>query len=153
MRVLIWVQRIAEEIAQIFGVNYNRETRIRPKLDLRVYEDNQGTIAMALRPNMTPRTQHLQTKYDFFKEHMKVTNGYGISIKLIEKKKHIADFLTKGVGQVLYKALRGKLMGSTKDRQQEKLRRHWGCWNLTATNDTRTTGLIIKSARMDCRQR
>eukprot|EP00980_Cylindrotheca_fusiformis_P029676 scaffold23690_cov338-Cylindrotheca_fusiformis.AAC.1 len=65
---------------------------------------------MAARPNATSRTRHLHTKYHFFKEHLGVQEGDGIEVEYIRTENQVADIFTKGVGNILFKPLRDKLM-------------------------------------------
>ena len=77
-----------------------------------MFEDNQGTIAIAKRPDLTQRTRHLHTKYWHFKDNLKVeADGSGITIECISTKDQLADLLTKGLGPGLFIPLRDKLMG------------------------------------------
>jgi hypothetical protein len=107
MRELLWLRRLVVEISDGFGVSYDRVTKVKSK----VFEDNQGAIAIAGKPNLTSRTRHLHTKYHFFKEHLGVTDGDGIEIEYIRSEDQVADIFTKGVGITLFKPLRDKLMG------------------------------------------
>jgi hypothetical protein len=107
MRELLWLRRLVVEISEGFGVSYDRVTKIKSK----VFEDNQGAIAIAGKPNLTSRTRHLHTKYHFFKEHLGVKDGDGIEIEYIRSEDQVADIFTKGVGNTLFKPLRDKLMG------------------------------------------
>ena len=113
MRELLWVRRLVEEIAMGFDVKYDRRARIWSK----VFEDNQGAIAVANRPDLTARTRHLHTKYHHFKEHLGIdSNGNGIEIRYIDTKQQIADIFTKGLGNEDFKRLRDMLMGWTNGR-------------------------------------
>eukprot|EP00980_Cylindrotheca_fusiformis_P016529 scaffold4949_cov134-Cylindrotheca_fusiformis.AAC.8 len=107
MRELIWIRRLVVEITEGLGVEYDKVSKVKSK----VFEDNQGTIALAKKPNMTSRTRHIHTKYHHFKEHLGVEDGDGIEIEYIETENQVADIFTKGVGNTLYKPLRDKLMG------------------------------------------
>ena len=77
----------------------------------RVFEDNQGALALAHRPHATSRTRHLNTKYHHFKEHLGVKNGEGIELKYIQTESQLADMLMKGLGHDLFEQLRDCLMG------------------------------------------
>eukprot|EP00980_Cylindrotheca_fusiformis_P026634 scaffold16702_cov71-Cylindrotheca_fusiformis.AAC.1 len=68
MRELIWIRRLVVEITEGLGVEYDKVSKVKSK----VFEDNQGTIALAKKPNMTSRTRHIHTKYHHFKEHLGV---------------------------------------------------------------------------------
>ena len=107
MRELIWLRRVVDEIATGMEFAYNKVTVIKSK----VFEDNQGAIAVANRAQATARTRHLNTKYHHFKHHLKVHNGDGIELEYISTDKQLADMLTKGLGPSSFKRLRNKLMG------------------------------------------
>ena len=72
-------------------MSYDAVAEIRSK----VYEDNNGAIALAKRPYQTSRIRHLHTKYHSFKDHLKVENGDGIEIEYIDTTKQIADILLR----------------------------------------------------------
>ena len=108
MRELLWVRRIVHDITTGFGINYNRDTVIHST----VFEDNQGAIAVAKRPDLTRRTRHLHTKYHHFKENLgDHIDGGSIRVDYIPTHLQIADILTKGLGDTLFRPLRNKLMG------------------------------------------
>ena len=108
MRELLWVRRLVEDVATGFGISYNRKTVIKST----VFEDNEGAIALSKRPDMTPRTRHLHTKYHQFKENLGLDqDGNGIVVKWISTEEQIADIFTKGVGPNLFVPLRNVLMG------------------------------------------
>ena len=108
MRELIWVRRLVEETSVGMKIECNRKERVVSK----VFEDNQGTIAMANKPDMTPRTRHLNTKCHHFKENLGIKkDGSGIMIECIKTTEQIADLFTKGLGNKCFMYLRNKLMG------------------------------------------
>ena len=77
-----------------------------------MFEDNEGAIKLSKRPDMTPRTRHLATKYHQFKENIGVDKeGNGISINWLPTDIQIADIFTKGLGPLKFKTLRDLLMG------------------------------------------
>lgn len=124
MRELIWVRRLAEEIASSTQLGYNRKATI--KIKSKVFEDNQGAIAIAAKPGASQRTRHLHTKYHHFKEHLKLDKeGNGIELVYIATKEQIADMFTKGLGHELFVYLRNKLMGwTTKENNENPLNCH-----------------------------
>ena len=73
-----------------------------------VFEDNNGCIAIAKAPKMSPRTKHIALKYHFFKSHLNDTN---FVLQKIDTDVQTADIFTKGlVGekfQILCKLLAG----------------------------------------------
>jgi hypothetical protein len=108
MRELIWIRRMVAEVADGLNVDYNKTTRIHSK----VFEDNQGAIAVAKRPDLTARTRHILTKYHHFKESLGVDeHGDGIVLEYCPTEDQQADLFTKGVGIELFVRLRDRLMG------------------------------------------
>ena len=108
IRELMWVRRLVSDVAKGFGIEYNHTTIIKST----VFEDNEGAIAVAKRPDMTPQTRHLHMKYHHFKENIGVDKaGNGITIEWISTVNQIADIFTEGVGPQLFVPLRDKLMG------------------------------------------
>ena len=95
-------------MAKGFGIACNDHTAIRST----VFEDNEGAIHLAKRPDLMPRMRHLSTKHHHFKENLGVDeNGNGISIKWIPTTLQIADIFTEGVGPLKCQPLRDSLMG------------------------------------------
>ncbi len=118
MRELLWVRRLVEDISSTLDIGYNRCARIIST----VFEDNQGSIAVASKPDITPRTRHLHTKYHHFKENLGVRpDGSGIKIEYLKTEEQIADLFTKGLGNKQFACLRDKLMGwSVADSNESK---------------------------------
>jgi hypothetical protein len=73
-----------------------------------VFEDNQGALALATSPKLTPRTKHIGVKYHFFREH--VLSGK-ITLEFIPSIRQQADILTKGLTTVKFNDLRKLLCG------------------------------------------
>lgn len=116
MRELLWVRRMVREVAEWFGIAYDKRSRILSK----VFEDNQGAIAVAKRPDLTARTRHLHTKYHHFKENIGVDEqGDGIELVYIDTKEQIADMFTKGLGNENFMRLRDELMGWNLQKNRE----------------------------------
>jgi hypothetical protein len=108
MRELLWLRRIVQEVADGFQVAYNPKSVVHST----VWEDNQGCIAVARRPDHTARTRHIVTKYHHFKDNIRVdASGNGIEIAFCPSAEMEADIMTKGVKRELFLPLRDKLMG------------------------------------------
>jgi hypothetical protein len=75
-----------------------------------IFEDNNGALALAKSPTMTPRSKHFATKYHFFKSHIK-KNGGVLDIKKIDTKDQAADIFTKPLDKVLFTTVRRMVMG------------------------------------------
>ena len=108
MRELLWVRRLTADISRGLGIACDKKTIIRST----VFEDNEGAIHLAKRPDLTPRARHLSVKYHQFKENLGADkDGDGISIQWVPTNLQIADVFTKGVGPLKFKPLRDLLMG------------------------------------------
>jgi len=68
------VQFITNEVVECLGIKISQTTTHLP-----IFEDNQGAIALANAPQMTPYTMHIGLKYHFFHEHV----AQGSSQKLV----------------------------------------------------------------------
>ena len=67
MRELLWLRRLIVDISSTLGVEIKKEIELKSK----VFEDNNGAIALAKRPGgTTSRTKHIHTKCWFFKENL-----------------------------------------------------------------------------------
>ena len=63
----------------------------------KIYEDNQGCIALAKNPVFHARTKHIDIKYHFLRE--KVEEGV-IELEYMPTDKMVADGLTKSLGRI-----------------------------------------------------
>ena len=68
-----------------------------------VFEDNNGALALATSPKITPRTKHIAVKYHFFKTN--VSPSKGLVIKAIESENQKADIFTKGLSADKFETL------------------------------------------------
>ena len=108
MRELLWIRRLVQDVAMGFDIAYNPTSVVHST----VWEDNQGCISVARRPDLTARTRHIVTKYHHFKDNIKIdANGDGIQVAFCPSVDMQADIMTKGVKQELFIPLRDKLMG------------------------------------------
>jgi len=105
MRQLLPLRQMINEVAEIFGVERKRLTKLST-----VWEDNNGALKMANAsyPNMTPRSKHIAVKYHWF--HSKLKPGE-IEVKRIDTKVQKADIFTKGLTRKEYEDKRKMLMG------------------------------------------
>ena len=65
------------------------------KIHSTVFEDNNGALALATSPKITPRTKHIAVKYHFFKTHVGCDKG--LEIEQIDTDVQKADIFTKGL--------------------------------------------------------
>ena len=75
---------------------------------LTVFEDNQGTIALANVPKMTPWSKHIAIPYHFFREFIRKKE---VEVKHVSTEKQMADMLTKGLEKDKFEKLRKELLG------------------------------------------
>ena len=73
---------------------------------LKVYEDNQGAIALAKNPEFHKRTKHIAIRYHFVRE--KVEDGH-VAIEYYPTLNMLTDLMTKPIPAVQFGALRSKL--------------------------------------------
>lgn len=71
-----------------------------------LYEDNQSTIKIANMATGVTRVKHLDIKLSFVKEKI---DKKIIIVEYVSSDKQVADILTKALGGVSFKCLRGKL--------------------------------------------
>ena len=103
MRDLLPTKELIVELLPQFGIKLENV-----KTYSTVFEYNQGVIALANAPKLTPRTKHIGIKYHFFCEHVRNSN---VQIQYVETGKQIADVLTKGLTAMKFQCLRKMLMG------------------------------------------
>jgi hypothetical protein len=77
-----------------------------------VFEDNNGALALATMPRITPQSKFFAVKYHFFRE--KVFSGE-INVRKVHTMLQLADILTKGLVKDKFVPLRDRLMGWTDD--------------------------------------
>ena len=80
----IWLQRILKELGLI---NYSPSPTL-------IYEDNQGTIALAENPEFHRRTKHIDIRYHWVRDaiHRKL-----ITVEYVSTREQAADGLTKAL--------------------------------------------------------
>jgi hypothetical protein len=74
----------------------------------KIYEDNQGCIAMSKNPVMHKRTKHIAIRFHFIRE--KVESGE-VEIEYIPTEHQWADALTKGISRTRLRILQPRIMG------------------------------------------
>lgn len=79
------------------------------KVFSKVFEDNNGAIALSTKEGVSSRTKHIHTKHWFFKEN--IGEEKGITIHKIGTTDQLGDIFTKGVVERLFVPLRDQLMG------------------------------------------
>ncbi|KAH7460370.1 Retrovirus-related Pol polyprotein from transposon TNT 1-94 [Phytophthora ramorum] len=73
---------------------------------VKIYEDNQGSIALAKNPQFHKRTKHIDIRYHFVRE--KVEDGQ-VVLQNVSTTDMLADMMTKAITAVQFGVLRSKL--------------------------------------------
>ena len=73
---------------------------------VKIYEDNQGSIALAKNPEFHKRTKHIDIRYHFVRE--KVEDGQ-VNLVYCPTQDMLADMMTKPIVSVQFDFLRSKL--------------------------------------------
>uniref|UniRef100_H3GB65 Reverse transcriptase Ty1/copia-type domain-containing protein n=1 Tax=Phytophthora ramorum TaxID=164328 RepID=H3GB65_PHYRM len=73
---------------------------------VKIYEDNQGSIALAKNPQFHKRTKHIDIRYHFVRE--KVEDGQ-VVLQYVSTTDMLADIMTKAITAVQFQVLRSKL--------------------------------------------
>ena len=84
-----------------------------PRFVIKVREDNQSCIAMALNPKFSPRTKHIAIKYHLFGKHIITQsnpNGF-LQIDYCSTDDQIADKFTKPIRDDIFIRLQQMLLG------------------------------------------
>uniref|UniRef100_H3G5X1 Copia protein n=1 Tax=Phytophthora ramorum TaxID=164328 RepID=H3G5X1_PHYRM len=73
---------------------------------VKIYEDNQGSIALAKNPQFHKRTKHIDIRYHFVSE--KVEDGQ-VVLQYVSTTDMLADIMTKAIPATQFHVLRTKL--------------------------------------------
>jgi len=73
-----------------------------------VYEDNNGALALARLPHLTPRSKHIAVRYHFFRDHVR---NKSLEIEKIDTHAQLADICTKGLPDGQFQQIRELVMG------------------------------------------
>lgn len=73
---------------------------------VKIYEDNQGAIALAKNPEFHKRSKHIDIRYHFVRE--KVEDGQ-VVLEYCPTQDMLADIMTKPITAVQFEILRNKL--------------------------------------------
>ena len=101
---MIPIISLLKEFQQVFEKN----ELPKPKVCVKVYEDNTAYISIAESDKFTPRTKQITLKYHWFKQYTR--NGL-FKIEHISTLDQLADMLTKPLGEVSFKRLRKAACG------------------------------------------
>ena len=75
-----------------------------------IFEDNQGCIAMTIKPGQHQRTKHIDIRHHFIKE---LVEKKEIVLKYLPTERMVADIFTKALSKIRYTALRDALLNTT----------------------------------------
>ena len=110
MRELIPLRRLLKEVQGVLKFKSSISSTA-----CTLFEDNQGAVALANVPKMTPRSKHIAIPYHFFREHVRKNE---VEVRHISTDKQLADLLTKGLVEAKFEGLRDKLMGWCEDNEE-----------------------------------
>ena len=112
MRELVPMRRLLREIVFNVDPDHSEDDTL---LKSTIWEDNNGAIATATAPALSPRTKHIATKYHFTRSHIngggETKETPGISLEKIDTTIQKADILTKGLVEATFEHLRWLLCG------------------------------------------
>jgi hypothetical protein len=105
IRELIPMRALFQEVGDALKLKCTQPTILHST----VFEDNNGALALATSPKMTPRTKHIAVKYHHFRS--KIGPDKGIIIQRIDTNEQKADIFTKGLGAQQFTHIRKLVMG------------------------------------------
>ena len=105
MREFLPMRRLLQELGERIKLDLERDG----KLHSVIFEENNGALALAKAPKLTPRTKYIAVKYHFFKDH--IGEDKRIKIIKIESEYQKADIFTKGLPMVDFERTCGLMMG------------------------------------------
>ena len=79
-----------------------------------VFEDNNGALAIATSPKLTPRSKHIHVKYHFFESRVGKGRDKGITLCKVDTDLQKADIFTKGLEKIKFEQIRKLLMVRSK---------------------------------------
>jgi hypothetical protein len=103
-RQLIPLRAILAELL----ANLNISTPLTVRSKSNVYEDNNGALALARLPHLTPRSKHIGVAYHFFRDHVRSGD---LDVIKIDTHAQLADICTKGLAEGPYKQIHALVMG------------------------------------------
>ncbi|POM77867.1 RxLR effector candidate protein [Phytophthora palmivora] len=84
---------------------------MKTKSAVKIYEDNQGSIALAKNPEFHKRTKHIDIRYHFARE--KVEDGQVVVLDYCSTKDMLADLMTKPISALgIQGAIKAESSGS-----------------------------------------
>jgi len=90
VKEVVWMRLLLKNI----GADQDGPTKL--------YEDNQGAMALAKNVGYQARTKHIDIRFHFIREN--ITSGE-VELKYVDSKNQLADFLTKGLSTMALRYL------------------------------------------------
>jgi hypothetical protein len=123
---ILWLTSLLEEM----GVSV--------KLPVRLFEDNQGAIAIAENEGYQSRAKHIDIRYHFIREHVKAKT---IKLSYIESANQLADFLTKPIAtKQFHRLLTMSMIGKCGSRGSVEYTGTVGIQSVEDTGNAQVTG-------------
>ena len=111
MREFVALWRFYVEMTLNFGIFDGSDSMIKSK----IFEDNNGCIATATAPKLSPRTKHIAVKYHFIRNYFnmdpKRKQNHPFVLEKIASEEQKADLFTKGFNPETFVRLRKLLCG------------------------------------------
>jgi hypothetical protein len=79
----------------------------------KIFEDNQGCIALARNPVLHKRTKHIEIRYHFIRERIESKQ---VQLEYVPTQKQLADIMTKALPKPQFETLRSMVMGYAQTR-------------------------------------
>jgi hypothetical protein len=100
IRELLPMRELFQEVGSVLQL----KCAIPTILHSTVFEDNNGALALATSPKISPRTKHIAVKYHHYRSKIGVDKG--IVIQRVDTTEQKADVFTKGLGSTQFDYLR-----------------------------------------------
>ena len=97
------MRRLLQEIGEKTKLDFVKPAMVHST----IFEDNNGALALAKSPKLTPRTKHIAIKYHWFKSLI----GEQFKITAINTEAQKADIFTKGLDSEAFTRVRKLLCG------------------------------------------
>jgi hypothetical protein len=79
----------------------------------KIFEDNQGCIALARNPVLHKRTKHIEIRYHFIRERIESKQ---VQLEYVPTQRQLADIMTKALPKPQFETLRSMVMGYAQTR-------------------------------------
>ena len=104
IRALIHLKILIKEVIENLGIESDNMKFVS---SYTIYEDNNGAIVVAKIPRMTPTSNHISVKYNWFRQHV----GKRFLLWNIESENQKADIFTIGLQGQIFVSIRKLLCG------------------------------------------